>query len=153
MSQADHPDLVCAGPTHPSRPLTVQLPLHTIQAFKQQLHRNGDGSSKDTKAKVNCLVWKNSASFFPKRKYTANNIHMGTHRHFLRRAPLRCGSWNCPASPGYHETVLEASHKKGKKEKESLSLSKPLLSTGTRFKKPEGFGASRKWGTTDLQKE
>lgn len=74
------------------RPLTVQLPLHTIQAFKQQLHWNGGGSSKDTKAKVDCLVWKNSASCFRMRKYTANNIHMGTHRHFLRRAPLRCGS-------------------------------------------------------------
>lgn len=37
--------LARAPPTLP-RPLTVQLPLHTIQAFKQQLHRNGDGSSK-----------------------------------------------------------------------------------------------------------
>lgn len=50
--------------------------------------------------KDDCLTWKNSTSCFRgMRKYTANNIQMSTHRHFLRWATLRCGSWNCVRHP------------------------------------------------------
>jgi len=97
--------------------LTVQLPSCKIQFFKKALDLNCGGNSKDTKAEGRLLGLEKFNQLLsryekihrkqPTNEYPQTFFEMNYSKVWILKL--------CPSSPGNHETVLEVSCKKEKK--------------------------------------